>query len=339
MHRLLPALAAFAIALPAQDKPNDKPQDQPGVKAFLPSEHRNVAFVDLAKMRDNGVWDELEVSVLKMMFSMIEKESGFRLRDVDRVTLVSQAGEGELANARRDMRVVVIEGNKPLGVAASVAQNWDVETFGGQQVRSRGDELFVQPRPEVQVTGQAEIVRPALEGKPHSGQPCADILSLLSARKDRLVYYVFDVTNPILRKEVLGKLFDGVEWPEGDAPTFLCVQLLATGDPDDLHIGFEAVIRHTQDGPGLAVSQTAVSALLDRWRKEPKMQLAREVLQAAQARKDRGDLVVSADLGRARHAVGQLAMLLLPTIMPHEVVVEAVPVQPVPAPDPEPKKQ
>jgi hypothetical protein len=325
------ALAPFLHAgLPAQAKLP--------AKAFVPTDHRNVMFCDLAALRERGVWEELEASVLKLAFRAAEKESGFRLRDLDRVTMVMTTGEGDAADPRRDRRVVVCEGNKPLAVPARVAQNWEEETIGGQAVRRGPTELFVQPRPELQITGTDELVRPVLEGKPHTGQPCPDILSLLSARADRLVYYVFDVANPLLQREVLGNLFPGVTWPEGDAPTFLCVQVLAVGDADDPHLALEATVRHAASGAGLAATKAGAKAVLDGWRKDPKLQSLRRVLQGVQMREDRGDLIVSGDCGRVRDAVGQFAMLMLPMLTARELEVEqAATPAPVPAPA-DPKK-
>src|SRR5262245_62758789 len=53
-------------------------------KSFLPSDYRNVVYANLAAMRDKGIWDELEASVLKAVFQQMEKEAGFELRALDR---------------------------------------------------------------------------------------------------------------------------------------------------------------------------------------------------------------------------------------------------------------
>jgi hypothetical protein len=326
--RILFAVAAAAAALPAQ----------PPLKAnaFVPNEHRNVGAIDLAAMRASGVWDEVEVGVLKAMLADIEKHSGFALRDVDRVTMVSTAGEGDLAGERRDRRVVVVEGNKPLGVEPWVAAAWTATKIGGVAVRQHGDELFVQPRPELRVTGADAIVRPVLEGKPHAGVPAADLMSLLSARSERIVHYVWDLANPTTKREMVPVLLPGAEWPDGDAPSFLCAQILVRGEPADAHLWLEATIRHAKAEAGLAATEAAVGEALGRWRKDPKLQMVRRALQGATIRRDRGDLVLTADLGRMRDAVGQLATFALAYAFAAPPAAAAPP--PPPLPPPPPKK-
>jgi hypothetical protein len=51
---------------------------------------------------------------------------------------------------------------------------------------------------------------------------------------------------------------------------------------------------------------------------------------------DRGDLILKLDLGRARDAVGKLAMTLMPLLIPAEIEARAAPAAPA---APEPKKK
>jgi hypothetical protein len=48
----------------------------------------------------------------------------------------------------------------------------------------------------------------------------------------------------------LAGLLGGGEWPVDDPPRVLGVKVLATGDPDDLHLTIEAVLRHKKAGSG-----------------------------------------------------------------------------------------
>ena len=304
-------------------------------KAFLPADHKNIASVDLAAMRAKGIWEELEVSLLQLVFKQMEKESGFTLRALDRVTMVSFPGE-EAGMASRSRDVRILEGNLALGLPESVRQNWQPLTIGAHDARQRGGDLAVCPRPELLVYGSESLVRPVLEGTPHSGLPSPDVMSLLSGRVESLAWFVMDAADPLLRKNVLGKLFPGTEWPAEQGPSFLCARLVATGDPDDPHLGLEVVVRHATDGQGLAISRQAMADALARLVAMPQLRLQKPLLQRIEQKQDRSDLVYSVDLGRVRDAVGHVAALGMLLLVAERVdtvqAVQAVPAVPVPAP-------
>src|SRR5262245_21467272 len=221
MNRLPLALAALALALPAQDKPPQKTTAPPDVKSCLPDDYRNVAVIDFAAMNERGVWEELDVPPLSIMLRAIEKESGFRLRDLDRMTMVMCPDPDE---SRVD-RLVALEGNRPLALSPSVRQNWSTETIGGHEVRRRKnewmDDVVYQPGPEVTISGPALLLEPVLAGKRRSGQPCPDVMSLLSPRANRLAWMVVDVANGLAKRDVLGTLLPRATWPEDDTPAFV----------------------------------------------------------------------------------------------------------------------
>ncbi len=293
-------------------------------KSFLPDDHRLVVHADLLAMRERGIWDELEVSALKLVFKQMEKEVGFPIASLDRITMVGVLLADE-AGRVRPREVVVFEGNTALKPADRVRQNSEADSIGGYEVLRRQHRpiLIVQPRPELLVEGEESLVRPVLEGKPHTGMPCADVMSLLSGRKDQLAWFVFDVTAPEIKKNALGKLVPDAVWAEGEEPTFLCLRLVVLGDPDDPHLGFEGVLRHTKEGEGVAVSERAADAWLERLRQEPTLRGALPILKRVEKKRDRGDLVYSVDLGRARDAVGHAATLIGPLFMPRLEAAEA----------------
>lgn len=345
MHRLpLPfAFAVLTAALPAQ-QPSEPEQAKPkfDVRTCLPDDHRNIAVLDLAALRAHGVWDEIDVAPLNMVFAMIEKESGFRLADLDRLTMAMTFH----ADDHRVDRVTVLEGNQPLALAPSVLQLWGSEKLGEHEVRRRttgwSDDICWQPRPELQVIGAAAILEPVLNGKPHSGRPCPDVMSLLSVRAKRLAWFVADVTHPLAKRDVLGALLSDTVWPADDAPVFVCLQLVATGDDDDPHLTVAATVRHGKDGAGVVATEAAVKAALERLARMPELRLVRPMLQAAVLRRDRCDASVAIDLGRARTASG-FATLLFPWWLRAEPeAVIAAPAQALPAPapaDPQPKER
>ena len=315
-------------------------------KAFLIDDYKNVAFADLKALRERGIWADLEVSVLKVVFKQMEKEFGIQLTALDRVTMVADLGEQEAGAEvviRNIREVLVLEGNAALGMPASVEHgSWQQATVGKHTVRRRDTmrpETFAQPCPEMRVSGATDVIEAALEGKPHAGLPCADVMSLLSGRGDNLAYMAFDVGNPLLRKQALGVLFPGVQWPEDDAPAFLFARVRVIGDADDPHLEVEAVLRHQKEGPGLEASSTAVDGWIERMKKEPKMVAVRPLLQRVEKKIDRADIVLRADMGRTREAVGHVASLVMPLLAPREAQAEAAATEVAPVPAPEPKKE
>lgn len=315
-------------------------------KAFLLDDYKNVVFADLKALRERGIWADLEVSVLKVVFKQMEKEFGYQLTALDRVTMVADLGEqqeGQEVDVRNIREILVLEGNTALGVPENVARgNWQQATVGKHTVRRRDvmrPETFAQPCPEMQVSGATDVIEAALDGKPHAGLPCADVMSLLSGRGDNLAYFAFDVSNPLLRQQALGALFPGTQWPEGEEPTFLFARVRVIGDADDPHLEVEAALRHAKAGPGLEASSTAVGEWVERTKKDAKMLALRPLLQRVEKKVDRTDLVLRADMGRTREAVGHLASIVMPLLAPRaaQVELEATRVAPVPAP--EPKKQ
>ncbi len=320
-HLLVAALTSSLHLCTPQSLPQSPPKPAPTaakltVKSFLPDDYRNIAFADLKALRDRGIWDELAVSVLKVAFEQMSKELGGPLDDIDRLTMVAAMVESESGLQPFELRV--LEGNKPLPLPPSVVgkritgRAWELEQMGGLDVRRRGDELLVQPSPEVMVTGYAKWVEATLLGTKKDGLPCADLLSLLSGRADILAYTVLDLETPRMGEMIKAQVFPEVQWPEGDAPQFVSVRLLSSGDADDPHLGAEVVLRHKQSGVGQQASIDAIKAILKTWSEDPTKQVLRPLLKDAQVTTDRADVVLRSDLGRARHAVGTLATLVMP---------------------------
>ena len=342
MHRLVITLCC-SLPLFAQQPTEPKPS-APATAAkltaqsFLPDDYRNIAFADLKALRDRGIWDELQVSVLKVAFVGMTKELGCPLDDLDRATLVATVVESE--QALRPANLSVLEGNKALPLPPSVVAvrvgggGWDTEQLGNYEVRRRGDKLVVQPSAELLVTGPAIWVEATLSGKSKGGVPSADLMSLLSGRADALAYMVLDLDTPIMGDAIKERVLPGIEWPAGDAPQFVSARLLATGSVDDPHLVAEVVLRHRQPGAGQQASVRGLEGVLQRWREDPTKQALRAALKQAQVTTDRTDVMLRGDLGRARDAVGTLATLLLPLFAPstESVRVERAAAPPPPAP-------
>jgi hypothetical protein len=247
------------------------------------------------------------------------------------------AAETPVQDFRDVKQVAVIESSKKLGLPESILRGgWKKDTVGAFEVyrHPQDDEVTVCPRPEMRVVGSASIVEPVLEGKPHTGQPCADILSLLSGRGDNLVYLAVDVSGPVLRESLLARLLPGVTWPENDGPTFMLARVRAIGDDDDPHLEVEGVLRHSKDGEGLATTGKAVDEWLEKMKQDPQLRALEPLWPSLVRKVDRTDLTLRLDLGRSRDAVGKLAVLLSPVFRPR-----AAPVQQKAGEAPAPEKQ
>src|SRR5688572_14993740 len=121
-------------------------QQPPPAKAFLLDDYRNVVFADVKALRDRGIWADFEVSLLKAVFQQMEKEIGFPLSALDRVTMVADPGEQKAGEVvmRNIREVLVFEGNVALGMPNSVQRgSWQEATVGKHTVRRR-----VTMRPE-----------------------------------------------------------------------------------------------------------------------------------------------------------------------------------------------
>lgn len=335
MRRFLTVAFASSLPLFAQEAPAPKATTAAAklsAKAFLPDDYRNIAFADLKALRDRGIWDELSVSVLKAAFEQMGKELGCPLDDLDRVTMVAAMVETE--RGPQPAQLSVLEGNKALPLPPSAVEKriggsgWEPERFGAFDVRRRAGDLLVQPSPEVLVTGFATWIEATLSGTSKGGLPCADLMSLLSGRADTLAFTVLDLEAPRMGEMIKARVFPGVQWPEGDAPRFVSVRLISSGEADDPHLGAEVVMRHQRAGAGQQVSIEAIQAMLKRWGEDPTKQGLRQLLLQAQVKTDRADVVLRGDLGRARLAVGTLATLVLPMFagaLPREAAPKVAP--------------
>jgi hypothetical protein len=236
---------------------------------------------------------------------------------------------------------MVFEGNTSLGTPDRVANSsaYEAQRIGEFDVMVTETDrawVFFRPRPEVQVEGALSLLEPLLTGPRNPGGPCPDVLSLQSTRERRLIEVGLDLGERAMRDEVLGKLFADTEWPDGGAPRVLYGRVHDHGDADDPHVMIEVVLRHVDDGDGMAVTEKALDALIASAKANPKAVAARPMLAAIERSRDRGDLILKLDLGRARDAVGKLAMTLMPLLIPAEIEARAAPAAPA---APEPKKK
>lgn len=335
----IPFLTGLLVAtLPAQEPIP--------AEAFLPPDYRTLYLIDLAAMRERGIWDELDSSILSAALKGLEREAGFPLDHLDRLRASLVVPE-DWDKRSPPPHVLVLEGHEQLDLPESVRNNerWQQETIAGFAVRIRmsGDreEVIVQPRSGLRIEGARSLVEPVLMGRRTKSQPAADVLSLLSGRGDNLACLVFDTSAAAARDTILGRLFPDTEWPEGDGPTFLMLRLRALGEADDPRLELEGVLRHAKGDAGLGVSEAAAKRWLEGLAGHPQYGAVKQVWRRIQLQAKGSDLVAKLDLGRARDGLGTLATLLAPLFPAPRAEVpvgEAKPVVPV-APPKDPGKQ
>ena len=292
-------------------------QQLSGPDFVIPGTQTRIA-IDLAAVRELGLWADLEASVLGPVLTRIGKELGFPLVALDRFGVsLRQPVDGPLGG----QQVLVWEGNRELAVPEHyLGAAWQAERVETIEVRRRsrtaGDELFVKVTPALLVHGTAECVESVLRGKQRAAPVPPDLQSLLSGRERRIGWLVFDLAAAAARNRFLVQVMgaDLSAWPAGEMPTHLSAQILVAGDAADPHLQVRVVLRHAKDGDGVAVSQRALDSRVKRMREDPRLQRILPLLAGAAAVRDATDAVVQVDFGRSRDAVAGVATLLLPVI-------------------------
>jgi len=299
------SLIAVVAAVPAQDK-------APQARQFLFDGYTTAMSIDMKKMRDSGVWDEISVSTLKMIFGMIEKQSGFSFETLDRVMMVREAvAEGQDKKSRE---VVTMETSAPLGeMRDQQFGRFSTAKVGDYTLMldgwSQSDEAIVDVTPKLRVYGARSLLASVLQGEPRVGLPSGDVMSFTAAKKGLLGYIVGDLKNDEETRKVLDEALPDTVWPADDPPTFICIRLLATGDEDDPHLMLEAVMRHGKDGAGLVASEKAVTEALKKLAKLKEARIIRPLLKKVAHERDGTDAIWRVDIGRARNLGGMLGML------------------------------
>lgn len=305
----IPLSSVCAQSTPSTTARQDK---QLLARQFLIDDYRTVISADFKRMRDTGIWDELNGSALKLIVSMIEKEMSFKLDHLDRITSTQQPPPKKEGDGYQPVQqVTVLEGNHDLGKVDDGSSRYSTELVGKHEILldEWSSDAVVQLRPNLRIYGATELLKPVLSGKPRAGRPSADVLSFTAGKKNLLAFLVADTLNHPQPRKSLERMLPDTKWPEDDAPTHMCVRVLATGDEDDPHVTLEFSIRHGKDAAGLVATEKAVADALDKLKKMTELRLLRPILKKIEHERDGTDAVWRADLGRARQAMGLLGSL------------------------------
>lgn len=331
--------AAAATALPAQAA-------TPTAQQFLLDDYTTTTCLDMKAVRDSGVWDELAASALQLVGDMLQSQFGFTLDRIDRITSVNKARrEGDEVIV--DDVIVTIEGNAELeGLDELHPARYTATAVGAFTLLTdtwSANDAHVQVTPKLRVYGTPRLLTPVLEGKVRRGLPSPDVMTFTAGKKKLLLYAISDLRDSEGGRTFLAQVLPEAVWPQDDQPTFFAVHLLATGDDDDPHITLEVVLRHNTAGAGLAASEKAVAAALERLGKTTQARIVWQLLKQVAHSRDGSDAVYRVDLGRARHVGGMLTTLSpfalfaqevqavpAPMLVPVEIEVVA---EPLPAPE------
>ena len=283
-------------------------QKAPTARQFHFDDYRTVVHLDMRKLRSTGVWDELNMSAIKMVLGMMKEQLGFSPDELDSVTMTVDryAKEGD---ADAFAEVVVLEGNAAFDRPADLDRDYEREAVGACEVYKHrwgwsSDLAIVSPK--LHVYAPAELLREVIGGKPRTGLPSADVMAFTAGQKDVVAYCVLDLAVTGGPGELLAEALPDVTWPEGDKPLMACFRVRATGEDFDPHLTLEMVLRHGTPGEGLAVTEKAVAARLAEVMKMPEARLFKPLLKKVEHERSGSDAVWRVDVGRARNAAGML---------------------------------
>lgn len=316
-------------------------------RSFHLDDYRTMLSLDLKSLRDTGVWEELRVSGVAAVVRPFQQDMGFELDQLDRLLWT----QGALGEGRGLCEVMTLEGNAPLGAPRDIARGgYEVEKVRSQDLyKDRwSGEALVMPAPNLHVYGPEAALRSVLTGAPRRGLPSPDVMAFTAGARKILFYGVVDLelkADPLERLEALmSEELDGMAWPAGDAPTTMGCRVTAVGDEDDPHMLLEVIVRHATSSEGLALTERAGDAAIEKLKKLPQARLFRPQLARVEYERRGTDATWQVDLGRAR-TVGGMLTLLSPLLvveftveraLRHVQILEAVEEPPPPPPVPNP---
>lgn len=323
-------------------------QQAPTVHNFCFPDYDNVIDVDLKRMRDTGVWDDLQASALKLALGQLDREMGFRLDDVDRLLAMVRELPTEDGSSRPGHEeLLLFEGNKELPWPKE-GREQHVTQIGPATVRAHSEtssSMSVRVG-KLALTGRRTGIEPVLRGKPHNGMPCADVMSLQADRRGLLAFCAFHLasettaatieTRRTMPYEALQAALPGVEWPDDDQPTFVALRLRLQGDEADPRLDLELVLRHAKAGDGLAQTEQAVDAALARVAAMTEMRMFAPLLKKVERTRSGADAIWRVDLGRSRDAAGTVGSVLGMLLVGRPQAAVEAGALPVPRPAPRP---
>jgi hypothetical protein len=314
-------------------------QQAPTARSFCFPDYDNVFDVDLKQLRESGVWDDLGASALKLIIGRFDDEMGFRLEHVDRLMAVVRVLPKDEGRSRPGHEeVLLFEGNRELPWPKESGETHETQVGAGTLRGHSEHSSRVSVRVgKLALAGHRSAIEPVLQGKPHNGMPCADVMSLQADRRGWLAFGGFRLAPETPPHEALHAALPDVEWPADDQPTFVAFRLRIKGDELDPRLDLELVLRHAKVGEGLGLTEQAVDAALAKVAAMPAARMFVPLLEKVERSRSGTDAIWRVDLGRSRDAAGTIGTMLGFLLVGLPVAVEAAPAAAVPVPMPVPE--
>ncbi|MFO1054865.1 MAG: hypothetical protein U1F36_21815 [Planctomycetota bacterium] len=322
-----------------------------GPRSFLPPDYDGEMKVDVRRLDDLGVLAELLRSPLGTFAGAFQREFGFSIEDLDRVTYAFREhtrGSGDQEQSIPERSIWVFEGGKSVDLTAEAAGG-DPGTLGGVKFVERDGKEMCSPRAGLLVIEghfgetRRHLISSVLEGKRKGGVPRPEVLEL-SGRPHLLLSVVRLVPESEANTT---RFFPGVgtDWTvETDPPAALCLRVAE--DPKTEGLKAEVLVRFQKGDAGPQLFGEKFKGLIASAVEMKQMLPFKDLLTAVVIRTEGRDCVATVDFGTGREAVGKLGKLGLMIGMwgmgssvERVEAVQAVPAPAVPAPATEPKRE
>ena len=321
-------------------------QSKLDARAFKPRDFKFEAFVDVAALVDNGIYDSIRTSVVGPMLQMAEREVGLEFDAIHTLRVYP-----EIASSDQDRPdhwqqggVLTIECEPTMAIPQ--LDGYRQDTFSGLSaaIDDRGyhnedPDMWLAVKPGLLVYGTQHLIEPVVKGTGTPGVPSAEFLTLTSGGRG-LAHLVaeLDKDNPIDLPFPLpeGLLFDD------DKPRFVAIRLVPEvgqdDDPEDPPIVLEVIVRHEHGTKGPQAVKEYTETMLAEARKHPRFAALKHIWDKIDVSVDNRDVRARMALGRSRQAAGTITMMLAPmtaymfasqeVAAPIPVAVPAAPVDP-----------
>jgi hypothetical protein len=344
------AIAALLLALPLGA------QAATDARAFVPKDYRCECFVDFVALRECGLWDHMERSMVVQLMDSLQAQIGVRIGDLDRLRAFPETPSDEPErDGRRGGGVVVFEGNGNVGLPmADEERSLRLDKLGAFDVlvedhswTAEDPDLWVSPKAGLLVYGTRHLIAPILEGKAGPGVPPPEFLSLTSGRGN-LAFVVMEMTAAMLRdvpEEMAGMNPAGDE----DPLRHLLVRVRQVGEGDEATFELQGTLRYARGAKAPELAAKWLREGLQQLEKHQQLGALKRFWRKVEVKVDRQDVTARLDLGNARKAAGEIGNLLAPLMVMgtrleavggavlEDVTLEPVAVPPPPPPPPPPE--
>ncbi len=326
-------------------------------RTFVPRDHACEIAVDFVALRQAGLWEHLERSLLVKAMDMMQAQLGVRVSDLDRLRAFPETRDSaEREPGQRNGGLVIFEGNDNVGLPASSESNpLKADRIGETEIlvedyawAAEDPDIYLSPRPGLLVYSTMHLVRPLVEGKVPPGVPSPDFLAL-TASPGGLAHVVIRFSPKMLAD--MPEAMQGMN-PTADADPvhFLAMRLRQekAPDADEPTFALELTLRYATGTAAVEPAEKWLRDSLDELGKHPQMGALKRYWRKVAINRDGQDLKARLELGKARQAAADIANLLAPMMMfgmtaeaqPAAVAVpvEAVEVEEPPPPVKDPPK-